>query len=86
MAQFVETKPTEKNNVEETAHELECLSDRIDLAVNYLSCLSLQLSKGENTTVIWSLTEEKGLSNLMSNLEGVSNDIAKATISLKVPE
>lgn len=73
-------------NTEETVRELECLSDRVKLAVNYLSCLSGQLGKGENTLVIWSLAAEKGLSNLMSNLEVVSEDLVKAANSLEVSE
>ncbi|MGL9971599.1 hypothetical protein [Enterococcus sp. DIV1420a] len=70
--------------IEEKVENLESLSNRIDLMVNYLSCLSGLLSQGENTLVIYSLSGEKGLSNLTNNLEDISEEIVKVASFMEV--
>lgn len=71
---------------EQLMDELTQLSDQIDLTVNYLSCLSYQLSKDENTSVLWSLKVEKGLENMMNNLDVISKNLVKTANQLEVSE
>ena len=69
----------EKSKLEEIGHDLADVNSTIGLMQNYLSCIQLQISQakkeGSFALVIHSLTNEKGLNNVMDNLMVVETKI-----------
>lgn len=59
----------------EQTKQLSKVGSLIDLSLNYLSCLGLQIVQGDNESTIYSLSNERGLDNLMNNLEEASESI-----------
>lgn len=62
-------------NKGEQTKQLSKVASLIDLSVNYLSCLGLQIVQGDNESIIYPLSNERGLDHLMDNLEEVSESI-----------
>lgn len=62
-------------NKAEQTKQLSKVASLIDLSVNYLSCLGLQIVQGDNESIIYPLSNERGLDHLMDNLEEVSESI-----------
>lgn len=62
-------------NKGEQTKQLSKAASLIDLSVNYLSCLGFQIVRGDNESIIYSLSNEQGLDHLMDNLEEVSESI-----------
>lgn len=69
----------ENSELEGIGHELADVNTTIGLIQNYLSCIQLQVSQskreGSFALVIHSLTNEKGLNNVMDNLMIVETKI-----------
>lgn len=66
----------------EVAVKLNELMYQVGFINNYLSCLGLELSKGDSDMVIYSLKDEKGLDNMTIVLSHLVESIDSCSTSL----
>lgn len=72
-------KKNEQRDLSCIAYDIGDLNVVIGLTQNYISCLQLQATKAKDNNdrslILWSLTNENGFENIMSNLEILSKKI-----------